>query len=135
MVHAYFASYDTRRFRALSTAAVPGFTDILNNVDYSYETVSKEMTIELSNLDNILAEEYIATIERVTCVAKTLNGNCVQDLDQYTVEFDYRLVDCTRDFNEPSVFIEPETVEDFADSAVNYMDEGRKYYTQYEVGR
>ena len=82
-----------------------------------------------------MAEEYIATIQRITCVATTLNGACVEDLDQYSVVFDYRLVDCTRDFNKPSVFIEPETVEEFADSAINYMDEGRKYYTQYEEGR
>ena len=93
------------------------------------------MTIELTNLDNILAEEYIETIQRITCVATTFDGACMKNLDQYTVEFDYRLVDCSRDFNEPGVFIEPETVEEFADSAINYMDEGWKYFTQYEEGR
>ena len=63
-----------------------------------------------------------------------MTDSCQYDLDQYTIDFSYRVIDCSSDFNRPGVFLVPETTEEFEESAVNYMDEGRRYIFQYEEG-
>ena len=93
------------------------------------------MTIELSDFENILAEEYTAEFQRITCIAKVENGPCIKDLEQYNVDITYRLVDCSKDFQRPGVFLEPQPVEEFEDSVVNYMDEGKKYISQFQKDR
>ena len=79
-------------------------------------------------------EEYTAEFQRITYLYNA-NGDSDEDLDKYSIGVTYRLVDCAKDFDSPAVFIEPVPVDEFRESAVNYLDEGRHYFTQYEVNR
>ena len=83
-----------------------------------------EISIYYSNLDKILEEEYTAEFQRVTYI-----GPEIEELTAYSINVTYRLVDCSKDFELPSVFIEPVPVDEFQYSVVNYFDEGLHYFT------
>ena len=56
------------------------------------------MTIEITDPEDIIEEEYVAEFQRISCIANSIGGPCIKDLDQYNVDVTYRLIDCEKDF-------------------------------------
>ena len=58
----------------------------------------------------------------------------VFDLSSYTQEVKYSLVDCTKDFTPPEVFLEPVTSAIEANNVINVDGYGRHFVAFYEPG-
>ena len=56
------------------------------------------------------------------------------DLSSYTQDVKYSLVDCTKDFTPPEVFLEPVVSPIEADNVINVDGYGRQFVAFYEPG-
>ena len=56
------------------------------------------------------------------------------DLSSYTQDVKYSLLDCTRDFTPPEVFLEPVISQIEADNVINFDGLGKRFVAFYEPG-